>query len=75
MKDHLNTTFMLVDKDNLYVVKFLKELDIPINTVYRMGLHKAYEVNDFLQSQHLMMEYLQDEGYVKYEKFGRDSGV
>lgn len=73
MKDKMNTLFKLVDKDFIYSVKFLKELDIPYNSLYRYGITEAEKVGDMNKAEDFYMEYLKDKGYISYEKFNRHS--
>lgn len=68
MKNKLNTIFYLVDKKNIYRVKFLKELDIPYNYLYRYGLQEADKIKDYSNVENFYMEYLKDKGYIEYEK-------
>ncbi len=75
MKNKLNTMFYLVDKKNIYRVKFLKELDIPYNYLYRYGLLKAFDVKDNSLKEDFYMEFLKEKGYVLYERFRRNTGL
>lgn len=75
MQNKLNTMFYLVDKKNIYRVKFLKELDIPYNYLYRYGLSKAFDVKDNSLKEDFYMEFLKEKGYVLYERFRRNTGL
>lgn len=68
--DKVGTEFIAVTPKYVHKLKVIKEIDKPYNHFYRHGLKIDGNSND---QQHNVMEYLQSEGYVKYERTERNS--
>ena len=68
MRDNPDASYRLVNGEYDYAARVIKEMD---NMTYNKALIESMTLYDELgydDQQHIIMEYLQREGYIKYDR-------